>query len=110
MLEQWLKTLEQEKQRALGRIRQATNNPKTLDLANKEIEINEATVVNFLNEMARKGFKLKEGLCRVPEDYDTDLDYRRAINHVEQHLAEITDAIPSAVEKGDFEPTFARHY
>ncbi|MFA6022721.1 MAG: hypothetical protein WC781_01395 [Candidatus Pacearchaeota archaeon] len=110
MLEQWLQTLETEKQKAIERIEKATNDSKIVDFAVKKIDDNYSIVEDFLKEMHIMRFKLNDDLSAIEEDYDNSLEYRAFYNHISHHLWEIKKNIPSQVEKGKFNPKLAKYY
>jgi hypothetical protein len=110
MLEDWLRTLLLEKQKAITRIKAAKVNAQIQDSAIKEIEINIITVKNYLRTMSEMEYGLSNNLRRLPSEYCTNAHYRMLCQHVEHHINEITRIIPSRVERGNFTPSLSKHY
>jgi len=113
MLEKRLETLEQEKQKAIERVKEPSTDKKTVDLAIREIEINAISAKKYLGEISDKGYSLTDGLSRIDKDYHSKgnfiFTYRSLCNHLEHYTKEIKQ-IPKRVEEGIFEPFFAKEY
>jgi predicted nuclease with TOPRIM domain len=101
MLEKYFETLEKEKQIAVERVKKGTDDAELIQVALKEIDINEATLKNYLKQMDSEGYKLNEDLTDIEEDYFSCEHYRFLSNHVSHHLRSIR-RVPEEVEAGEF--------
>ena len=110
MIDRWVEILEKEKHKAEERVRKANPDPKTLDLALKEIDINATTVENFLRQMHKSGFVMNDDFSRIEKDYNENESYRSLHNHIAHHIWEVRTNIPQQVEEGEFRPHYARMY
>lgn len=110
MTDRLVQILEKEKQKAEERVRKANPDPKTLNLALREIDINASTVKNFLKEMDKDGFVINDDFSKIRKDYDSIEEYRSLYNHIWHHFWEVQTNIPRLVERGEFKPHYAQFY
>ena len=125
MLEERLRRLEEEKNKAIERVRAATIDNKKYDqfgaalseinqellkLAVNDINVCYASAVNYLNLLSRNGFSVNEDLSRMQEIYNTNGDYRDLYNKFMDHLLDIRDKIPDSIEHGRFTQAYPLDY
>ncbi len=109
MLEDWLKTLEREKQKAISKIKATCKNEGIVDLATKEVKLNYITIKNFLTRISKSGFKVNNDLSRVDREYSGFEDYRRLYNHIAHHLFKMK-SVPNRVEEKNFKAELSKYY
>jgi hypothetical protein len=101
MLEEWLKILEREKQIAVKKVREATDDTELIKVALTEIALNEFSAKNHLKEINEGGYKLNSDLTCIEEEYLSCEHYGVLYNHFSHHFNNIKN-IPASVEERDF--------
>jgi hypothetical protein len=101
MLEEWLKTLEREKQKAVQIVQKATNDEELIEVALTEIALNEFAAKNHLKEINEGEYRLNNDLTRIEEEYISCEHYRFLYNHFSHHFNKIKN-IPEEVKAGRF--------
>ena len=71
---------------AIRKVKFVCKDPKTLDLAIKEIEISFTTACNYLNKIYLLGYRVNKDLSRNNELYDSYENYRLFANHFRHHF------------------------
>jgi siderophore synthetase component len=101
MLEEWLKTLEREKQKAVQIVQKATNDEELIKVALTEIALNEFSAKNHLKEINEGEYRLNDDLTSIEEEYLSCEHYRFLYHHFSHHFNNIKN-IPTSVEERDF--------
>ncbi len=109
MLEKWIETLEKRKVKLLEKVKRLTRDERTAELARREIEVNAASVKNYLSQLSERGFSVEDDLRRNLELYHGNEDYRMIANHLSNHLFRMKDVV-TQLRRGRFKPYFSRNY
>ena len=105
MLQKLLENLEKKRKDLLEEAEKLTGDRIIADQAFREININSLSVKNYLGQLEKRGYPIKEDFCSDPRIYGEDLDYRLIINHLSNHLFRMGDVI-TQLREGRFRPSF----